>query len=850
MAAPHRAAILFFMPRSPLPARPPRRVLACVLLTLCALTAHADVLFQFGPSADYTAPLDPAGGTIALTSGNLPMRNPSGGAQNGGWRAFSGGPLTPAAPYAGPDLYGGFSVSYPERTGTAPTLFVGYGTTSSTATSGTYYQTGLRHDRPFNHLSPTAADALVLNTGYSGNASASGTLRAEVGFLVGARFDTPAVVSDLATDVRLPAGSSARPVLRQGSAYYVADTALPVTTATGQHLAWSAADLLATTWSLYDPVKPAPGATPGVYYGINYTPASPRLLADLANVSFAGVLLTRFVNASAFASSSFAEMQFASLRVEGSPGPVLDGVWQRIGLPPAGANSINPSGARQVFAVQIDPAQNLLYAGNRFVGSGTGSVLRSADEGLTWQAVGVGPGESWNLAGSGPNEEGFRLHPLRPDTWLFGSENRGIYATFDAGATLQNVIPGWVDGGIGHGFEIQFHPTNPDRIWVAGGVGVFRSDDGGHTWTRLSTGLPNSQTQALRVDPANPDRLYAGQIWTTGGLFRSDNAGDSWQRIETGIGEPGQRITPTGYYFVSTFQIELHPARPGELYALTAKGLYRSTNYGDTWAPHAFIGGNNVGTSEQAWRALLAAAHNLGYDPASGNLSSTDPLSIPFSRFLRPTGDASDPWSGYRELTEAQLAALAANIVAEVRARGPFKSLADFVNRRLANDATGLKGALQAAIDTTDLDPAATRRLNDRAPYDQHPVGNGPGGDSSLDLAAYRGTEDAVARLPVSSRNAFGPGHLTQADLLSRIGSTLSARSDTFVIRVYGETRNPTLGDEPVARAWAEAVVQRMPEYVEDATPPQNSPAAGSDSERFGRRFTVVSFRWLSPEDI
>jgi hypothetical protein len=264
-------------------------------------------------------------------------------------------------------------------------------------------------------------------------------------------------------------------------------------------------------------------------------------------------------------------------------------------------------------------------------------------------------------------------------------------------------------------------------------------------------------------------------------------------------------------------------------------------------------GGFNINsTSEQAWRALLASANNLIYNPNTGQVSGASPLASPVSRFQRPVAGPNDPWSGYRPLTDTQVAALAANIVAEVRARGPFKSLADFVNRRLAADATGLKGTLQAAIETTDLDANPVRRINDLSPYTLNPADALPtGGVVDLDPEAYRGTAGGVARLPVSSRNAFGPGFVTQADVLSRIGSAISARSDTFLIRVYGETRNPAVdGTVPTARAWAEAVVQRLPEYLDDSTPAQNAPLAGSTNERFGRRFTIVSFRWLTPQDI
>jgi hypothetical protein len=232
------------------------------------------------------------------------------------------------------------------------------------------------------------------------------------------------------------------------------------------------------------------------------------------------------------------------------------------------------------------------------------------------------------------------------------------------------------------------------------------------------------------------------------------------------------------------------------------------------------LGGFNVNsTSEQAWRAVLGAAHNLKYDPVTGALAPTNPLQSPYSRFLKPLGDSAEPYRGYRQLTETQIAALAAKIVVEVKARGPFRSLADFVNRRLVSTPvpavsppdpawkTGESGPVQAAID------AAT-------------------GTNSTDRQIL---------------SIFGPGYLTQADVLSRIGSAISARSDTFVIRAYGEART---GGAVTAKAYCEAVVQRTPDYVDPATAPEALPAAGSINERFGRRFSIISFRWLSPNEI
>jgi hypothetical protein len=96
-------------------------------------------------------------------------------------------------------------------------------------------------------------------------------------------------------------------------------------------------------------------------------------------------------------------------------------------------------------------------------------------------------------------------------------------------------------------------------------------------------------------------------------------------------------------------------------------------------------------------------------------------------------------------------------------------------------------------------------------------------------------------------RNEGMPGYLLQSDLLKPMASVLSARSDTFIIRSYGDVRN---GDQVVSKAWCEAVVQRCPDYVGDSVQPWETPAAGTDDETFGRRFRVVSFRWLGEDEV
>ena len=82
---------------------------------------------------------------------------------------------------------------------------------------------------------------------------------------------------------------------------------------------------------------------------------------------------------------------------------------------------------------------------------------------------------------------------------------------------------------------------------------------------------------------------------------------------------------------------------------------------------------------------------------------------------------------------------------------------------------------------------------------------------------------------------------------MTSLAPFLSTRSDTFTIRSYGSVRNPVTG-ETISRAWCEAVVQRvMLPMNEIATLDE---MAGVPSSPFGRKFKIISFRWLNESDI
>ena len=92
---------------------------------------------------------------------------------------------------------------------------------------------------------------------------------------------------------------------------------------------------------------------------------------------------------------------------------------------------------------------------------------------------------------------------------------------------------------------------------------------------------------------------------------------------------------------------------------------------------------------------------------------------------------------------------------------------------------------------------------------------------------------------------------ITQGDLMQGLAAVATVRGDTFKVRAYGEALSPD-GKTVQASAWCEAVVQRIPEYVSAEDEPQIMPGdlKSEANQLFGRRFVVVSFRWLNREEV
>ncbi|MEQ9397855.1 MAG: hypothetical protein RJQ04_01680 [Longimicrobiales bacterium] len=245
-----------------------------------------------------------------------------------------------------------------------------------------------------------------------------------------------------------------------------------------------------------------------------------------------------------------------------------------------------------VAVAESDP--NVVYAGMgehavRGVTTSHGDgVYRSTDAGRTWTHVGLE--RTRQIAR-------IRIHPADPDLVYVAaqgspygpSEERGIYRSRDGGDTWEKIHYVSEDAGAA---ELSMDMTNPRILYAAywdhrrspwevrsggPGSGIWKSTDGGDTWTELHGGLPDLMGKiAVDVSRADPDRVYAnieaadGQ----GGVWRSDDAGATWTQTND------DRVAQTrSWYYMEIFA---DPQDENTVYVLNAPML-RSIDGGRTF---------------------------------------------------------------------------------------------------------------------------------------------------------------------------------------------------------------------------------------------------------------------------
>ncbi len=285
-----------------------------------------------------------------------------------------------------------------------------------------------------------------------------------------------------------------------------------------------------------------------------------------------------------------------------APAAALAVDWQDLGPAPVS----NGSYTGRVSAVVCSPTDANRY----YVGGADGGVWRTTDGGASWTpltdqmpnlaigALALDPtNESIIYAGTG--EANYANH---------SRYGLGIYKSVDGGQTWTHL--GEAEFGGRTIARILVHPTNPQTVYVAvaraggfpalaaaknhpganGPVGVFRSDDGGLTWSQMLNGLPDQAATDLAMHPTSPDVLYAGIGHIFGapenGIYKTVDGGASWSKLAGGL--PSQ--------FVGRISLAVAPSNPARLYTLIAHsadangggggtlGAWRSDNHGASWS--------------------------------------------------------------------------------------------------------------------------------------------------------------------------------------------------------------------------------------------------------------------------
>jgi photosystem II stability/assembly factor-like uncharacterized protein len=290
--------------------------------------------------------------------------------------------------------------------------------------------------------------------------------------------------------------------------------------------------------------------------------------------------------------------------------PLPAGSWQPIADLP-----------RQINVLAVDPANpQVFYAGTGESGTGSG-VYKSEDGGLTWRLAAAGlpnedviglllsqgtPGTLYAVVGVRgdvfASTDGAQSWTRLGDSGTFGGFHSQLYSAPGRGSPLFMVArPGGLmrsqDGGhtwvpIGEGLPKNEHevfvmslaidPTDASTVyagtggWVGGGHGVYKSSDGGETWSPANRGMLDYCISALAVDPLQPQTLYAGGY--TGELFKTTDGGQSWLNLT-------ERLRIHEYnYPGSIHSIILDPARPETVYVLANyTGVLFSSDGGQKW---------------------------------------------------------------------------------------------------------------------------------------------------------------------------------------------------------------------------------------------------------------------------
>ena len=315
-----------------------------------------------------------------------------------------------------------------------------------------------------------------------------------------------------------------------------------------------------------------------------------------------------------------------------------------------------------VAVAPSDP--NILYAGSGeglqrpdlSVGNG---MYRSNDAGKTWKWLGLKEVQQIG---------GLAVHPTDPNIVFVAAlghpygpnEERGVYRSSDGGKTWSKSL--YIDENTG-AIQVSFDPNDPNTLyadmwagrqgpwengaWNGENSGLFKSTDGGKSWKKLTNGLPTTAQGLGRIGfciaPSNSKRIYATvDAGKEGGIYRSDDAGENWKLIQA-----DNRFWGRGSDFA---EIKADPKNENIVYTANVV-TWRSEDGGYNWT--AFRGAPGGDDYHRIWinpnnsGIILIASDQGAIITVNGGQTFSSWYNQPTAQFYHVSTDNAFPYNVY-----------------------------------------------------------------------------------------------------------------------------------------------------------------------------------------------------------
>jgi photosystem II stability/assembly factor-like uncharacterized protein len=240
-----------------------------------------------------------------------------------------------------------------------------------------------------------------------------------------------------------------------------------------------------------------------------------------------------------------------------------------------------------VTALALDPGtEGTLYA------AAGASLFKSTDGGLTWAALSAPPPCCVSALVIDP-QNAATIYAVSGAAGIFKSpDGGGSWSPANSGLPVDNA------GNVGV-TSLAMNPQDSSTLYAGigrQGAGLFQSTDGGASWTPASPGLPDGAVMALALDPQSPNTIYVSTL--TSGVFQSMDGGATWASINNGLGFS----INDGYDYISVLAVDPHDSSV----------LYTAPHYGSSTDDSALFVSTDAGADWHAVNALSISDEDTG----------------------------------------------------------------------------------------------------------------------------------------------------------------------------------------------------------------------------------------------